>query len=219
MAKRLYLDIETLPAPPEDWPAIAEIKLPDTDEVTPETNAKAYRDLALGGEFGRILCIGLTIESASGIYCKTVLGFNSETKKFHLEEPTTLRQFWQLARSINLYQDLIVGHNILDFDLPFIIKRSIIHGIRPSLSIPFTRYRSQPIFDTMWQWTQWRHRISLAEVTLALGIPSPKDELSGSQVYQAWIDGRDEEIANYCLKDVEATREIYRRLNFLDSLP
>jgi DNA polymerase III epsilon subunit-like protein len=32
----------------------------------------------------------------------------------------------------NTYQDLIViGHNIVGFDLPFLKHRSIIHGIKP----------------------------------------------------------------------------------------
>jgi len=48
--------------------------------------------------------------------------------------------------------DRVVGHNIYDFDLKFILKRSIIHGVRPTVDRSFARYRKRPIFDTMYEW-------------------------------------------------------------------
>ena len=47
--------------------------------------------------------------------------------------------------------DRIVGHNIYDFDLKFILKRSVFHGIRPTVDLSFARYRNQPIFDTRYE--------------------------------------------------------------------
>lgn len=118
-----------------------------------------------------------------------------------------------MVNGLNLTRDLIIGHNVLDFDLPFIVKRSIIHGIKPTARIPFRRYQRQPIFDTMWEWGCWREKISLDELATALGIESSKSGgLDGSQIYEAWRSGRDEEIAAYCLRDVDCVREIYYRL-------
>jgi len=48
--------------------------------------------------------------------------------------------------------DRVVGHNIYDFDLKFIPKRSIIHGVRSTVDRSFARYRNRPIFDMMYEW-------------------------------------------------------------------
>ena len=53
--------------------------------------------------------------------------------------------------------DRIVGHNIYDFDLKFILKRSVVHGVRPTVDLSFARYRNQPIFDTMYGWEWWSY--------------------------------------------------------------
>lgn len=222
MQKRLFLDIETLPPSEEDRARIEdEIErrrersvsdgepLRDIDEV--------FRELALVPEFGRILTIGVIYEEGGKILNRGLFGRDRETMAFHLDEAKTLRSFWNFVRRLNLRSDLIVGHNVLDFDLPFIIKRSVIHGVRPSLQIPFRRFVSQPVFDTMWEWGLWRHKISLHTLSLALGIASPKEDgICGSQIYDAWLEGRDMQIADYCLRDVECVREIFYRLNFED---
>jgi len=67
----------------------------------------------------------------------------------------------------------------------------------------------------MWEFTHWRHRIKLDDLARVLGLESPKqDEIDGSRVYDLFLEGRHEEIANYCMRDCESTRAIYRRLNF-----
>lgn len=222
MQKRLFLDIETLPPSEEDRTRIEdEIERrkarSDSDGELPRDPDDVFRDLALVPEFGRILTIGAIYEEDRKIVHRGLFGRDRETLAFHLDEAQTLRSFWKFVRRLNLRSDLIVGHNVLDFDLPFIVKRSVIHGIRPSLQIPFRRYQAQPVFDTMWEWGLWRHRISLHTLALALGISSPKEDgINGSQVYDAWLEGRDTQIADYCLRDVECVREIYYRLNFDD---
>jgi predicted PolB exonuclease-like 3'-5' exonuclease len=49
---------------------------------------------------------------------------------------------------------------------------------------------------------------------LALSIPTPKGDLDGSKVWQYVQDGRHEEVAAYCRRDVEATRQVHRRMTF-----
>jgi hypothetical protein len=53
--------------------------------------------------------------------------------------------------------DRIVSHNIYDFDLKFILKRPVVHGVRPTVDLSFARYRNQPIFDTMYEWEWWSY--------------------------------------------------------------
>jgi hypothetical protein len=72
----------------------------------------------------------------------------------------------------------------------------------------------------MWEWSHWRKCISLHELAEALGVESPKaGGLDGSMIYDAYLDGRHDEIALYCMRDVECAREVYYRLNYLEPPP
>lgn len=72
------------------------------------------------------------------------------------------------------------------------------------------------VTDTMLLWAGYGNRISLDNLCSALGIPSPKDGIDGSQVWEFVRAGKINEVAEYCKRDVEAVRTIYRRLNFLE---
>jgi DNA polymerase elongation subunit (family B) len=174
---------------------------------------------SLNGDTGRLLCIGYTDEGCGRKPVKGVLGWNSERGCFTDNEPETLRDFWELMRTFRPCLDRIVGHNIYNFDLPFIYKRSVVCGVRPSIELNFARYRNQPIYDTMCEWEKWnlRHTISLDRLARVLGLESPKtDECDGSRIAELFARGEHKTIRDYCLKDVIATRRIYRRMTFAD---
>jgi hypothetical protein len=216
--RRVFLDIETLPPEEEERDLIAReigpTHLSEIDELVEEQ----FRDLALHAEKGRLLAIGIILEEDGHIAHQGLLGRDRKSGDFHLDEARTLRSFWQLVQGFHLQNDLLIGHNILDFDLPFLFKRSVIHRVKPSIQIPFRRYQRQPIFDTLWEWTCWRHRISLHDLAKALHIESSKEDyIDGSIIYDYFLDGRHAEIALYCMRDVECTREIYYRLNFIEA--
>jgi uncharacterized protein YprB with RNaseH-like and TPR domain len=135
--------------------------------------------------------------------------------RFHLEERRTLSGFWKLLSAFNPSRDLIVGHNIISFDLPFIYKRSVINRVGPSVTLNFARYRSQPLFDTMHECNKWdlRKYISLDELARILGLESSKDGgIDGSRIYDRFREGEHADIANYCMADVRLTRQIYYRM-------
>lgn len=204
---RVFLDIETLP-PERDEPLLKE-RIAQLDE-------EEYRRLALDGRYGRLLCIGLIIEENNLITRRGVLGRDRNTGKFHLDETKILRSFWKLICGFDPRQDLLVGFNLLDFDLDFLCTRSVIRQVKPPFNICFARFRASPVYDVMWEFTHWRKKISLDEVSKVLGLESSKqDEVNGSKVYDLFLAGRHKEIADYCLKDVELTRAIYRRMNFI----
>ena len=203
---RVFLDIETLP-PEKDDPLISDRieQLPDED----------FRKLALDGEYGRLLCIGLVIEQNGQIVHRGTLGRDRETRRFHLDEARTLRCFWKLIQDFNPQRDLFIGHNILDFDLHFLCQRSVIKQVKPSIEVCFRRYSSHPVYDVMWEFEHWRRRISLDELAKVLGLKSSKQNgLNGNGVYDSFLEGHHEEIADYCMRDVDLTREIYYRMNF-----
>lgn len=210
--KTLYLDLETIPAPEsfrEEIRIGAALTRSKRREVlqrgTPLTDAEVeaiYRETALGGEFGRILCIGYRQDPGSP-RAEVLSGPESEL----------LSSFWKLVSDV----DLFVGHNVISFDLRYVYKRSIIHRVKPSRELPFARYRNDPVFDTMQAWNRWGgEMISLERLALALGLPTSKSDLSGEKVYEAYLAGQLERIYDYCRADVELTRLIHRRLTFQD---
>jgi predicted PolB exonuclease-like 3'-5' exonuclease len=71
----------------------------------------------------------------------------------------------------------------------------------------------------MREWTKWNTQayINLDTLAKALGFPSSKGgKVEGKNVAKAFEDGRIKEICEYCEKDVEVTRKIYRRMVFED---
>jgi DNA polymerase elongation subunit (family B) len=204
---RVFLDIETLP--------------PERDELR-ETHVSAddeeqYRALALDGDWGRVLTVGLIVEREGREIHRGLLGRERQTGRFHLDEARTLRSFWKLLRDFDPRRDLVIGHNVFDFDLPFLYKRSVVHRVRPTVEFSFARYRSQPIYDTMYEWDKWRwgrRRASLDTLARVLGLESSKGEMDGSRVYDEFRAGRHERIARYCMRDVELVRGVYQRMTF-----
>jgi hypothetical protein len=215
MVKRFFVDIETLPPDKNDADGSVRAEIADCSD-------EDFRRLALDGDFGRVLTIGLIVEHDEQVIHRGLLGRERQTMMFHLDEARTLRGFWKLLKGFNVRRDLVVGHNLFDFDLPFLYKRSVIGRVRPSVELPFTRYRSQPIFDTMHQWNKWSPRkfISLDRLAKVLGLESSKGQgIDGRLVYDRFCEGCHKEIADYCMRDVELVRESYYRMSFADRKP
>ena len=195
------------------------------DEPTPATlHAKTGDEQrsSLNGDTGRLLCIGFIDEAGWRKSVKGVLGWNSERGCFNDDEGEILRDFWELMRSFRPCVERIVGHNIYNFDLRFIYKRSVVCGVRPSIELNFARYRNQPIYDTMCEWEKWNMRdcISLDRLARVLSLESPKtSECDGSRIAEVFERGEHQTIRDYCVKDVLTTRRIYRRMTFADAPP
>jgi predicted PolB exonuclease-like 3'-5' exonuclease len=72
----------------------------------------------------------------------------------------------------------------------------------------------------MKEWVKWSNSsVGLEYLALALGIPSPKDGIDGSQVAEFHKKGKDKEICEYCQRDVQTTRDVYRKMIFESSNP
>lgn len=193
----LFFDIETLPAPVESEPTLQELF--DAKPGRSRSFDEYLRGTSLSGNWGRILCIGIGVN-------------NEPIKVLSGTELEILTAFWKVAADI----DRFVGHNILEFDLPFIGKRSIVNGVKPSRQIPMVRYQSDVVFDTMRQWDHWAsgYGTSLHQLALLLGLESSKQGIDGSQVYDFYRAGKVQEIYDYCARDVEVTRQVYKKMTF-----
>ncbi len=202
---KLFFDIETLPAPGDKMDLIKSFwedsrKKSGTKEIKGANDFDTFfRNTSFQGEFGRICCIGYATD-------------NNSAECLSGGEKDILQKFWDIAKDA----DLFIGHNVMDFDFRFIYKRSIILGVRPSRNLNFARYRSDPIFDTMKEWEKWGAQgTSLHKLSIALGIASPKEEgIDGSKVYDYFLAGKLDDICKYCMRDVDATRKVYKRMTF-----
>lgn len=226
--KKFYFDIETIPADESSHPALKYLynrkiekkmkeKGIDHGEAVLEfgTFEKFVDGTGFDGSFGRVLCIAYAVNDDD---TRVICNPDSEKK--------TLEDFWFVAGQI----DLFVGHNIMEFDLKFLLQRSIILGVKPSWNrfaelgkkpwdmvkyLDFARYKNLPIFDTMHEWSNWGNpKAGLEHLALAMGIPTPKEGIDGSEVWNFYKAGKVKEICDYCMRDVETTRAVYKRITF-----
>lgn len=216
----LFIDIETIPT--QRPGALDEFKAtvkapgnmskPETIAAWMRDNAEqaatdAWRKTALDGSQGEILCIGWAIDDGEP---------NTVIRELGESEANILHTFYQLMINEGLDNMIqIVGHNVKDFDLRFLYQRSVIHGARPSFPLrQGQRYGGDFVFDTMAEWAGWGNRISLKNLCRALNIPVKQGDIDGANLWDAVLAGRYNEIADYCMSDVEATRAAWRKMTF-----
>ncbi len=111
----------------------------------------------------------------------------------------------------------LCGYSIKRFDMPWLAKRMMVNGISPHKSISV--YGKKPweveVFDLPEVWGQGTMGESFTPFELccvALGIESSKDDISGSEVKEAYYRGEIERIKTYCEKDVIKSMEVATKL-------
>lgn len=167
----------------------------------------AWRRTSFDGSKGSLLMIGMAVDDEPPV----VVLEGTETE--------TLRAFYRnVARAYDPRKDqrpVFVGHNILGFDLRFILHRSIILGVQPPALVPFdAKPWDHSVYDTMTRWAGVGNRIKLDALATALGIQG-KGDIDGSMVYDLYAAGETLKLVDYCADDVRMTREIYRRMTFM----
>jgi hypothetical protein len=181
---------------------------------------RVYQLGSLNATSGRILSVavhvgpvpGFAIEGLTGNQSEHAFGIDADGKE--QEEAQALRDFLALMSDFNSECDLLVGHNIISFDLPFIFQRCLVNNIAVKPFIDLSEFRVQGVYDTMrgW-WLGGRNRVGLDDLAWALGIESSKTgEVEGSKVFELYQAGRLAEIREYNLNDVRVTRKVYERM-------
>lgn len=206
----IFIDIET--RPPTGWTdeqKSALVKPPGNyrkqetiDRYILDHREEAYRRLALDPMLGEVLCVGVAIEDDDPI----VIYEDTEQK--------TLETLWRGLEGRVGYS--LVGHNLVEFDLPFIARRALRHGLDGLCRRVWCsrRYGSPMFIDTLvhWRGPQFKARGSLTAVCEFLRIERLPDQLMGGQVFDAVRAGDRRGIIEHCMDDVKVTREVYRRL-------
>ena len=226
----MFLDIETVPQTgdfSELNPELAHLwedKFGTIHKRMPEkygeetTAAEAFNSSAgIYSEFGKIVCI-----SVGFIYLKGE-EMHFRTKSFSGDdEKQILNDFTALIYKFCTTKDhTFCGHNIKEFDIPYICRRMLINGLKlPSvINISGKKPWEISFYDTLelWKFGDYKNYTALKLLTAVFGIPTPKDDIDGSQVATVYYKEKNiERIALYCQKDVVATAQVFLRLNGFD---
>lgn len=168
-----------------------------------------YNHSSLSPTFSRILCISMC-GVVDGKFFKKTFSFSNEFK--------IIAYFFNFF--YNKKPNLIIGHNILNFDIPFITRRAISLGFS-NVNIPkqINTFRLKPwelhhIVDTcMLYKSNSSYSPSLDILCYELGIPSPKGGgIKGSEIREFISNGGDlQVVVDYCERDVVATYEVFKR--------
>jgi DNA polymerase elongation subunit (family B) len=220
MAGDVYvIDIETVGAP---WSSLDE----KTREYllgrarTDGEKEAVPRRLGLSPGTGRIIVIGM-LNVSNGKGGVFVEGRNKGWVdsgpegfvRYDGDEKEMLEEFWRMLGS-NARR--IVTFNGRGFDGPYLMIRSALHGVRPSMNLVGYRFALDPhcdLAEVISFFGATRQNFSLDYWCRRFGITSPKEEgLDGSLVQNYYEDGRLDEIVDYCVRDVIATAALYERL-------
>jgi hypothetical protein len=213
----LFLDIETVPETEHfsDLDALKqelwEIKsrYQRKDEYTA---AEFYERAGIWAEFGKIICISVGYFHFTG----DIRAFR--VTSFYGEEGKMLKDFKNLLIGhFSQTKHLLCAHNGKEFDFPYIARRMIINQIElpNKLNLFGKKPWEVPHLDTMelWKFGDYKNFTSLKLLTKVLGIPSPKEDIDGSEVYATYYKEKDlDRIIRYCERDTIAVAQILLRL-------
>lgn len=224
--KILFLDIETVPQAatyeelPENIAHLWDEKAAQLQAKSPEKYAESItpkeifaKAAGIYSEFGKIVCI-----SVGYIFYDKEKNKHFRSKSFYGDdEKTILMNFSVLVNKFfTSKENTFCGHNIKEFDIPYICRRMLINR----LPIPFAMDLSgkKPwevnFLDTleMWKFGDYKNYTSLKLLTAIFDIPTPKDDIDGSQVAEVYHKEKNiQRIATYCEKDVLATAQLLLR--------
>lgn len=177
------------------------------EEKSAQLAEENWRKTSFSGLTGQLLMIGLAIDDEAPF---VLTGDESEA----------LGEFKRVLADVQAAQNMglptFVGHNLTDFDLPFIFHRSVMLGVAPHITFAVSPSRySERIYDTMSKWAGFGNRVKLDTLAQAFGVGS-KGDIDGSMVYDYYAAGRINELIEYCANDVAMTRAVYKRMTFYD---
>ncbi len=217
----LFLDIETVSQyetydhMPEDWKELWSLKaqalLRNKENETLDT---IYERAGIYAEFGKIICISCGCIQGQGENRKLILkSFSNTDEKKLLTEFADMLNRWATDN-----QKFLCAHNGKEFDYPYICRRMIINGVGIPEALQISGRKPWDVrhLDTMefWKFGDYKSYTSLKLLAKVLDIPSPKDDIDGSQVNTVyWMEKDIDRIVNYCQKDVLTLTQVLLRFH------
>ena len=214
----LFLDIETVPEEPDFNLLSAETKALYAAKTAYKRKEDSlsveeyYARAGIWAEFGKIVCISV------GFVTATSDGRQFRVRSFSGEEADLLTAFRELLNThFSTPQQRLCAHNGKEFDFPYIARRMLKH----QLELPFVlqlmgkKPWEVPHLDTLelWKFGDYKHYTSLKLLAHFFGIPSPKDDMDGSEVARVYYEENDlARIMRYCEKDVITLAQVFLKL-------
>jgi len=221
LQKLFLLDIETVPQHPAyqqlspEWQARWWHKIAKTipEGMSPEDSYLLKAGIL--AEFGKIVCI-----SIGCFYQRNNENFLKIKSIYSHDEKELLYSFLKISnRMCERIEDFqFAGHNIREFDIPYICRRMIINHI------PLPQYlclhNAKPwevnMLDTLqwWRFGDIKNYISLDLLASVLGVPTSKTDMDGSMVQEVYYKDNDlPRIVEYCQRDVVVVANVLLRFN------
>lgn len=217
----LFLDIETVPQysdyrqMPESWKKLWDLKAQYlVRNKEDETTESIYPRAGIYAEFGRIICISCGYITGSGTDKRiTLKSFAGDDEKNILFEFAEMIKKWSADSPRYL-----CAHNGKEFDFPYLCRRMIINGVSIPALLNMSGKKPWEVnhLDTMelWKFGDFKSYTSLNLLAHSLGIPTPKDDIDGSMVWEVyWKEKNLGRIITYCQKDVVTVAQIFLRMN------
>ena len=215
----LFIDIETVSEKAtyqnltENW---QELWTEKTQRILPSENtvAEFYEQRAgVMAEFAKVICISIGYFKYEGEVMQLRI------KSFYAdEEKKVLQDFIATLNQMEIQNNkwCFAGHNIKEFDIPFLCRRLLINGMPIPEYIDFQNMKPWETnsIDTFqyWRFGDYKNYTSLKLLAAALGIASPKDDIDGSQVGEVyWKENDLQRIVTYCQNDIITTANILLR--------
>jgi len=212
----LFLDIETVPqySQYEDmddrWKLLWNKKAASLAK-NQESPEELYNRAGIYSEFGKIICISV------GFLTRNGKNWSFRAKSFYgHDEKKLLSEFSELLTS--RYSDTgkcLCAHNGKEFDFPYLGRRMLINGLRLPYILDLAGKKPWEVnhIDTMelWKFGDFKNYTSLELLSAVFDIPSPKDDIDGSQVFGVYYKEKDglERIKTYCEKDIVTLARIF----------
>lgn len=130
------------------------------------------------------------------------------------DEKAILEGFWDFIKKFDYY----ITFNGRNFDIPFVRIRSAILGVKCSIELMTPRfknsYKPNPHIDLLEELTfngAVTRKFNLDFYCKAFGVPTPKTTMTGHEVPKYIREGRGLEVAEYCIRDVISTGELFKK--------
>lgn len=187
------------------------------EKIRAQKTDEAIRYLSLYPFTAKVISIGLyhtQMEKALVLYegdkeDQNVISDDEHVVYKPLPEEEILKTFWQYAEKVEKF----ISFNGRNFDIPFLMLRSAVLKIKPSVNFIGSRFNTSKHIDLLEQFTFYGliKKFNLDFYCQAFGIESPKSKgVSGMEVKQLYEAGRIKEIAVYCGQDIRATYELFK---------
>jgi len=232
LEKTMVLDIETVPMVKNYqelsenmqalWADKAQRLQPRDGNKTPE---ELFEKAGIFAEFGKVVCISSGI-FISGEAPGREKAYQFRVKSFYgADERKILINFMELLNQhFDARKNFLCAHNGQEFDFPYLARRILLHGFElpQMLDIAGKKpWETKHLIDTMqlWKFGDYKHFTSLPLLTRIFNIPTPKDDIKGSDVGRVFYEEADiDRIAEYCQKDVIATGRLLMKFKGLPVL-